>query len=43
MTAPRHSKEKDQSQRDRELDDWLERAMGITRPDPEPVVRDLED
>lgn len=43
MTAPRHTKDhKGQVQLDRELDAWLERAMGITRPDPEPVVRDLD-
>ena len=41
MTPHRHPK--DQALRDRELDVWLEHAMGVTRPDPEPVVSDLDD
>lgn len=40
MTPHRHPKE--QSLRDRELDAWLEHAMGVRVPDPEPVVRDLD-
>lgn len=40
MTAPKPHP-KDQTQRDRELEAWLERAMGTHKPDPEPVVRDL--
>lgn len=40
MTPQRHPKE---TSWDRELDAWLEHAMGITRPDPEPVVHDLDD
>lgn len=42
MTAPRHALNKDQMQKDRDLDAWLERAMGVKHPDPEPVVRDLD-
>lgn len=42
MAAPRHTKPKDQETRDRELDAWLEHAMGITKPDIDPVVHDLD-
>jgi hypothetical protein len=38
-----HRPSKDQMSRDRELDLWLEHAMGIKRADPEPVVHDLDD
>lgn len=41
MTPLRHPK--DQAQRDRELDKWLEHAMGVQVPDPMPVVHDLDD
>lgn len=32
---------KDQADRERELDAWLEHAIGVAKPDIEPVVRDL--
>lgn len=31
----------DQDKRDRELDAWMDRAIGARRPDPKPVVHDL--
>ena len=31
----------DQDKRDRELDAWMDRALGARKPDPAPVVRDL--
>jgi hypothetical protein len=31
----------DQDKRDRELDAWMDRAIGARKPDPEPVVRKL--
>ena len=31
----------DQDQRDRELDAWMDRAVGARKPDPQPIVRDL--
>lgn len=27
--------------RDRELDAWMDQALGVRKPDPEPVVREL--
>jgi hypothetical protein len=27
--------------RERELDAWMDRALGVRKPDPEPIVRDL--
>lgn len=30
-----------QEKRDRELDAWMDRALGVRKPDPQPVVRDL--
>ena len=27
--------------RERELDAWMDRALGVRKADPEPVVRDL--
>ncbi|MEK6974789.1 MAG: hypothetical protein AABY18_00440 [Candidatus Thermoplasmatota archaeon] len=41
MTPNRHPK--DPAMRDRELEAWLEHAMGTRHPDPEPVVRDLDE
>jgi hypothetical protein len=35
------SKWQDQDKRDRELDAWMDRALGARKPDPQPVVRDL--
>lgn len=32
-----------QALRDHELERWLEQAMGLRQPDPEPVIRDLDD
>lgn len=31
----------DQDKRDRELDAWMDRAVGARKPDPQPQVRDL--
>lgn len=31
----------DQEQRDRDLDAWMDRALGVRRPDPEPNVHDV--
>ncbi|MFA5943643.1 MAG: hypothetical protein WC876_04160 [Candidatus Thermoplasmatota archaeon] len=31
----------DQNKLDRELDAWLDQALGVNKPDPEPIVRDL--
>ena len=31
----------DQDLRDRELDAWMDRALGARKPDPQPIVRDL--
>lgn len=31
----------DQDKRDREIEAWMDRALGVRKPDPEPVVRDL--
>ena len=31
----------DQDRRDRELDAWMDRALGASKPDPQPIVRDL--
>lgn len=46
MAAKRHQPRTDaeraeQEKRDRELDAWLDRAIGARRADPKPVVRDL--
>jgi hypothetical protein len=44
MAANRHphkDHKADQDRRDRELDAWLHKAMGMPKPDPEPVLRDL--
>ncbi|MHB1261801.1 MAG: hypothetical protein ACYC2H_08810 [Thermoplasmatota archaeon] len=27
--------------RDRELDAWMDQALGVRKPNPEPIVRDL--
>lgn len=34
---------KGQALRDHELEVWLEHAMGMTQPDPDPVLHDLDD
>lgn len=31
----------EQDKRDRELDAWMDRALGVRKPDPEPAVRDI--
>ena len=31
----------DHEKRERELDAWMDRALGVRKPDPEPVVREL--
>ena len=31
----------DQDKRDRELDAWMDRALGVRKADPEPVVSEL--
>ena len=31
----------EQKKRDQELEAWMDRALGVRHPDPEPVVRDL--
>ena len=40
MTPNRHPN--DPSARDRELDAWLEHALGVKAPDPEPILHDLD-
>jgi hypothetical protein len=32
--------DKDQEKRDRELDAWMDRALGVRVPDPRPAVRE---
>lgn len=39
--AAKRSGAADQDKRDRELDAWMDRALGIRKPDPEPIVREL--
>ena len=45
MADKRHSakraSDQDQKARDRELDAWMDRALGVKKADPEPIVRDL--
>jgi hypothetical protein len=46
MAAKRHTPKQraqtaDHDKMDRELDAWMDRALGVRKPDPEPVVRDL--
>lgn len=45
MADKRHAAKRpsaaDQDKRDRELDVWLDKAIGAGKPDPEPIVRDL--
>jgi hypothetical protein len=46
MADQRHPRQasrsnQDQDKRDRELDAWMDRAIGSRKPDPQPVVRDL--
>ena len=31
----------EQEKRERELDAWMDRALGVRKPDPQPIVRDL--
>lgn len=35
------SKGVDQDARDRELDAWMDRALGARKSEPQPIVRDL--
>lgn len=38
----KHTPSAEQDRRDRELDTWLHKAMGMhSKADPEPVLRDL--
>lgn len=39
--AAKHSTAWGQDKRDREIDAWMDRALGARKPDPEPVVRNL--
>jgi len=39
--AMKRSRAQDHEKRERELDAWMDRALGVRKPDPEPVVRDL--
>ena len=39
--AMKRSRAADNEKRERELDAWMDRALGVRKPDPEPVVRDL--
>jgi hypothetical protein len=44
MADQRHAMKrslKDLEKRERELDAWMDRALGVRKPDPDPVVRDL--
>jgi hypothetical protein len=39
---PRQAKSgADQDRRDRELDAWMDRAIGARKPEPQPVLHDL--
>lgn len=37
----RMSARHEQSQRDRDLEAWMDKALGVRHADPEPVLRDL--
>ena len=39
--AMKRARAADHEKRERELDAWMDRALGVRKPDPEPVVRDL--
>lgn len=39
--APKMSRGADLDKRDRELDAWMDRALGVRKADPQPIVRDL--
>ncbi|HJQ93192.1 MAG TPA: hypothetical protein VJ874_02780 [Candidatus Thermoplasmatota archaeon] len=39
--ATKRSRAQDHEKRERELDAWMDRALGVRKPDPEPVVREL--
>lgn len=49
MADKRHAAKRSQNahdaaeneKRERELDAWLDQALGVRKPDPEPIVRDL--
>ena len=44
MADQRHAMKRsrqDLEKRERELDAWMDRALGVRKPDPEPIVRDL--
>ena len=38
---PKQAPAYDQDKRDRELDAWMDRALGTRKPDPKPDVRDV--
>jgi hypothetical protein len=38
--APKMSRS-DVDKRDRELDAWMDKALGVRKADPQPIVRDL--
>jgi hypothetical protein len=39
--AKRNMTGAEQQKRERELDAWMDQALGVRKPDPEPIVRDL--
>lgn len=45
MADKRHAAKRasaaDQEKRERELDAWMDRALGVRKPEPEPVLHEL--
>ena len=39
--AAKRAANSEMEKRERELDAWMDRALGVRKPDPEPIVRDL--
>ena len=39
--ATKRSRAQDHEKRERELDAWMDRALGVRKPDPEPRVHDV--
>jgi hypothetical protein len=39
--AAKRASAADQEKRERDLDAWMDRALGVRKPDPEPIVREL--
>jgi hypothetical protein len=41
--ADRHHRlsKEEQDKRDRELDTWMDRALGVRKPDPQPDIHEI--